>query len=205
MSDKQIRRRLIMNKDNWLRPSAESIKIAMLRQAAGMDRFGVNPVFIHGMEYGGPVHAMYRLTRIGVRKLTGTEYHEQFETEETPLSKGGTIVLGLTMDLDDRELLERVETYLPDLIKEAVSDVMEKDIGWTIGKLGHGHYVSPQGEHFDERSTTVTIRGVDSDTLRRIGNSIISQMGQFAVLVVDDNENRSYMLSRKTETEEKKL
>lgn len=182
-----------LNKKDKHEQLKDSIKQAMLISRATGLTFLVNPVFV-GTKTGGPLRGFWKMANKKAIKIEADEFRSLFENEK--LTRGGTIVIGLSGEHTDEDV-QRMETYVPDLINEILGEVLGRAVGWTIGNLGYGRYVAPNGETFDERSLTVTIRGLDTEQLREAASAVAMHLNQNAVLLNDDNTGETSLWSRK--------
>lgn len=120
--------------------------------------------------------------------------------------KGGIIVFSTDVNavkLDGNSVLNFIKQKVATIVnrlnakkkidKIAVSNAL---VGWTIGRYLEGRYTAKNRKQYGENSISVEIIGVDSDTLVKIAESLLSAFSQEAVLVKDYSSNGVYFIER---------
>lgn len=134
----------------------------------------------------------------------GQEVRFEAMSFELPNS-GGTIVFSadLNATLANAETFsDRIKSFFTSRIKTLfnrmnIDDRLKsilldrfKVVGYTIGRGLKGFYTAQNGLQFDEKSYSVDLAGIDSNTLLLIATEICKEFGQEAVLVKDYNGER---------------
>ncbi|CAG7580224.1 MAG: hypothetical protein SLAVMIC_00309 [uncultured marine phage] len=118
--------------------------------------------------------------------------------------KGGVIVFSTdinAVDISSNKLLNKLKQVVQSmlnkrLVKSKITKVMDKQdsvYGFTIGKFVTGRYKAEDGSIYDEKSTSVEIIGIDSETLLKVAEDIAEEFGQETVLVKDYQKNSIYL------------
>ena len=121
--------------------------------------------------------------------------------------KGGVIVFSTdvnAVDISNNKLLNRLKKVVQSMLNRAfvgkkIGKVMDKHdevYGFTIGKFVTGRYKAEDGSIYDEKSTSVEIIGIDSDTLLKVAEDIAAEFDQETVLVKDYQEDRIYLAKK---------
>ena len=169
---------------------------AMLLIAGGLFPFQTNPVLHLSREVRGASGFWHRDAQGQIKKVSGTDWARKFLTRKAAAKKemqrGGRIIIGLS-GINSPENLARIEAYVPDLITEVLAGEL-RETGWTIGLFGYGRFVAKDGTVYDERSTVVQIAGITTKELKKIALSLAEYLNQTAVLVFDDNTNKTFLV-----------
>ncbi len=148
---------------------------------------------------------------------------------KTVLKSGGTIVVSADVNVQsDAGFMGRVRALIDSLVQryftrgtkvENAIDTVEQKLrapemgeedrvipAYSMGNLFQGRYhgKDPQTGRmtlFNEQSFAVEIRGVDSEVLDAVADSIRTTFNQYAVLVINDNEGQVYLIEQDQQKE----
>lgn len=122
----------------------------------------------------------------------------QFEPDEK--EKGGIIVFSeevnaiqLSSNKVINWLKQKVATIGNKINGRKTIDKIAKDnelIGWTVGNYLNGRYTAKDGTCYGEKSLSVEIIGVDTDTMIKIAEQLCTAFKQESVLLKDYSSNR---------------
>ena len=122
--------------------------------------------------------------------------------------RGGIIVFSTdvnAVELDKNKIINKIKqvitTFKNRLKKDAIiHNVMNKfnDKGgeyigaYSVGNFFKGKYVGDNGEMYNERSLSIEINGLSSESLLKVAEMIAQEFMQETVLVKDLNKNKIY-------------
>lgn len=148
---------------------------------------------------------------------------------KTVLKSGGTIVVSADVNVNaGGSILEQIKATVDSFIQRywsrgtKVNDAIEQveqrlrpaDMpeeervipAYSMGNLFQGRYHGKDPRTgkmtlFNEQSFAVEVRGVDTDVLDAVADSIRQMFNQYAVLVLNDNENNVYLIEQDQQKE----
>lgn len=121
--------------------------------------------------------------------------------------KGGTIVFSVDINaesLSKNKIInyfkQKIETFKniankDKKINKVISRYGEVQ-GISIGNFFKGRYKAKDGTTYDEKSMSITIYGVDSDTLNNIASDLAIEFNQESALVENYENNRIYLIGK---------
>lgn len=126
----------------------------------------------------------------------------------TELEPGGLIVMSADVNAEAGSGVKNwakgfMKTWWDRLTRsKSVDDELKRlikkrgmDTGWSIGNLFKGRYYSKSlDKMFSEKSFSIEIRGVPFDFVREAGEVLRKKFDQEAVLLVDYDGNKTYLL-----------
>ena len=125
---------------------------------------------------------------------------EKISYECEPNSRGGIIVfseevnaISLSKNKIINWIKQRLATLGNRVFRNKKIDKLGKKYelpGWTVGYYLHGRYISKDGSVFDEKSLSVEIIGLSTDTMIEIAEDICRDFQQETVLLKDYSSGR---------------
>ena len=110
--------------------------------------------------------------------------------------KGGTIVF--SVDINAESLSKnKIINYFKQKIETFKNISRYGEVqGISIGNFFKGRYKAKDGTTYDEKSMSITIYGVDSDTLNNIVSDLAIEFNQESALVENYENNRIYLIGK---------
>jgi len=143
------------------------------------------------------LNKMYRSSRENTIALS-----EGVSFEPEANKKGGIITFSTVvnaLELDKNKLINFIKQKVVTINNKLKANKKVDDIaqnydlaGWTVGHYLNGRYTAANGAVFDEKSLSVEIIGIDSNTLLQIAEDLCAAFTQESVLVKDYNTNKIF-------------
>jgi hypothetical protein len=111
-----------------------------------------------------------------------------FSTEINAVKSSDNIIINFI-----KNKLESIKNVFNKKINKVISK-HENVYGITIGNFVKGRYKAGNEQIYDEKSLSIEIIGIDSETLNNVADDIRKEFNQEAVLVKNYNTNKIYLL-----------
>ena len=153
----------------------------------------------HCIQRGGYIQECRRNAESFV--LDGSVHVERCELSKY---KGGVIVFaadGETAELHDNRLINDIRQFVETLKNGNGKDTNRFDMGddecigaFSLGNFFKGRYVADNGVVFTDKSVSLAVSGLMSESLLRLAEIVSTAFGRVTVLVKDLNKNKIYLV-----------
>lgn len=136
----------------------------------------------------------------------GDSLHEGIDFEVPENEKGGIIIFSEEVNAikqSDNKLIDWIKKKVKTLAnninyKKKIDTIANAHdlVGWTVGRFLDGRYKAKNGKMYGEKSLSVEIVGVTSETLIQIAEELARAFEQEAVLVKDYSTNSVLFVNR---------
>ena len=145
---------------------------------------------------------LYKAIRFDESRMIASSFNvnEGIQFEPSDNEKGGIIVFSEEVNavqLHPNKVINWIKQKVATLNNwmrstKTIDKIAQKHdlVGWTVGKYLTGRYTAKNGKTYGEKSLSVEIIGVDTDTMIQIAEELCEAFKQESVLLKDYSSNR---------------